>query len=76
MPAPGDLVIVLPDDDVSAEEASVYRERGELLFFYRPRPLLPPWLSSLFASLHIGTTRYWHKTIPDRWMDGSVTIWK
>ena len=75
-PAPGNLVIVLPDDDVSTEEASVYRERGELLFFYEPSPLLRPWLSSLFASLHIGTTRYWHKALPDRWLDGSVTIWK
>jgi len=71
-PAPGDLVIVLPDDNVSAEEASVYRDRGELLFSYEPRPPIPPWLSSLFASLHIGTIRY----APDRWMDGSVTTWK
>jgi hypothetical protein len=75
-PAPGDLVIVLPDDDVSTKEASVYRERGELLFSYEPRPPIPPWLSSLFGSLHIGTTRYRHKTLPDRWMDGSVTTWK
>jgi hypothetical protein len=75
-PAPGDLVVVLPDDDVLAKEASAYREGGELLFSYEPRPLLPPWLSSLFAGLHIGTTRYRHKALPDRWMDGSVTIWK
>jgi hypothetical protein len=74
--ARGDLVIVLPDDDVSAEEASVYREQGELLLSYKPRPPIPPWLSSLFASPHIGTTRYRHKTLPDRWLDGSVTAWK
>ena len=30
-PSPGDLVIVLPDDEVSLAEASVYREQGELL---------------------------------------------
>jgi hypothetical protein len=72
-PAPGDLVIVLPDDDVSAEEASVYRDWGELLFSYEPRPPITPWLSSLFSSLHIGTIRH---TLLDRWMDSSVTIWK
>jgi hypothetical protein len=76
-PAPGDLVIVLPDDDVSAEEASVYREPGELLFSYEPTPLIPHWLHSLFGSLHVATTRLWpDRKIPDRWMDGSVARWK
>ena len=74
--APGDLVVVLPDDRASLAEASVYRERGELLFFYQPRPPIPHWLHSLFDSLHIYTTRYTPKTNPDRWMDGSVTAWK
>jgi hypothetical protein len=32
----GDLVIVLPDEG-SLAEASLYRERGELLFSYEPR---------------------------------------
>jgi hypothetical protein len=75
-PAPGDLVIVLPDDRASLAEASMYREGGELLFFYQPRPPIPRWLHSLFDSLHIYTTRYTPKTNPDRWMDGSVTAWK
>jgi hypothetical protein len=77
-PAPGDLVIVLPDDKASLAEASLYRERGEgeLLFSYEPRPPIPHWLHSLFDSLHIATTRYTRETNPDRWMDGSVTIWK
>jgi hypothetical protein len=77
-PAPGDLVIVLPDDKVSLAEASLYRERGkgDLLFSYEPRPPIPHWLHLLFDNLHIASTRYTHKTNPDRWMDGSVTIWK
>jgi hypothetical protein len=76
-PAPGDLVIVLPDDPASLAEASVYRERGkgELLFFYEPRPRIPDWLYSLFDNLYIGATRLRRKTNTDRWMDGSVTIW-
>jgi hypothetical protein len=32
-PAPGDLVIVLPDDDPSLAEINSYRAQGELLFF-------------------------------------------
>jgi hypothetical protein len=76
-PAPGDLVIVLPDDEASLAEASVYRERGELIFSYEPRPSIPHWLFSLFSSLPIGAqTRYRYDALPDRWMDGSVTMWK
>ena len=67
-PVPGDLVIVLPDDRGSAEEASVYRGRGELLLLSEPTPSVPHWLHSLLAMLHL-------RNIPDRWMDGSVTIW-
>jgi hypothetical protein len=66
-PAPGDLVIVLPDDEVSSAEASAYRPRRELLFSYEPRPPVPQWLHSLVSDL---------EKVPDRWMDASVTIWK
>jgi hypothetical protein len=74
-PAPGDLVIVLPDDIVSLAQTSVYRDRGELLFYYEPFPHIPDWLHSLFDSLYIGTTRLKHERNPERWMDASVTIW-
>ena len=76
-PAPGDLVIVLPDDEASLAEASVYRERGELLFSHEPRPSIPHWLYSLFNILPIGPeSRYRYDALPDRWMDGSVTKWQ
>ena len=78
-PAPGDLVIVLPDDEASLAEASLYRE-GEQLLFYEPRPSIPHWLYSLAANvvgrLTIAAVRLSHKTLADRWMDGSVTLWK
>jgi hypothetical protein len=76
-PAKGDLVIILPDDRVSRAETSPYRgqKEGELLLLYQPRPPIPDWLRWLFDSLHIATTRYARKTNPDRWMDGSVTLW-
>jgi hypothetical protein len=51
-PAPGDLVMMLPDDETSLAKASVYREPQGLLFSYEPRPHIPEWLHSLFASLH------------------------
>jgi hypothetical protein len=75
-PAPGDLVIVLPDDEASLVEASMYRERGELLFSYEPHPPIPDWVYLLVGGLPIATPKYTHKTRPDRWMDGSVAIWK
>jgi hypothetical protein len=79
-PSPGDLVIVLPDDEASLADAFVYREKGELLFFYEPYPSIPRWLHSLAVDLvgrlTIAAIRYEHKTLSDRWMDGSVTVWK
>lgn len=68
-PAPGDLVIVLPDDGASRAQASPYRARGEL-FSYEPRPSV--FRHALVADL-AGDLRI---TIPDRWMDGSVGIWQ
>jgi hypothetical protein len=75
-PTPGDLVIVLPDDNAPSAETSAYRAQGELLFLYEPRPLIPDWLHSLFDSLYIATTRLRHERNPDRWMDASVMTWK
>jgi hypothetical protein len=76
-PIPGDLVIVLPDDEASSAEATAYRERGELLFSYEHRPSIPYWLHWLFDNLHTGAqSRYRYNALPDRWMDGSVTVWK
>jgi hypothetical protein len=68
-PAPGDLVIVLPNDPASSAQALLYRARGEL-FYYEPRPAIPVWLLALITDL-VG---HLHIAIPDRWMEGSVTI--
>jgi hypothetical protein len=80
-PAPGDLVIVLPEDEVSLAEVSVYREHGDLLWFSKPYPPIPIWLHWVFDSLRrwpFGPeTRYNSDySNPDRWMDASVTLWK
>jgi hypothetical protein len=73
-PSPGDLVVVLPDDEASSVETSVYLGRGERLFAYEPRPPIPQWLHSLILPITwFGDV---NKTLPDRWMHGSVTVWK
>jgi hypothetical protein len=74
-PALGDLVIVFPNDEASRAETSVYRERGELLLSYKPRPSIPHWLHWLFDGLHTIAT-YRNDALHDRWMDGSVTKWE
>jgi hypothetical protein len=70
-PAPGDLVIVLPNDSPSRAQASLYRARGEL-FYYEPQPAIPVWLLALITHL----AGHLHIAIPGRWMEGSVTIWQ
>jgi hypothetical protein len=74
-PVPGDLVVVLPDDEASLADASVYRERGRLLVSYEPRPAIPHWLYPLVARFSFVAGDY-NKTRPDRWMDASVSVWK
>jgi hypothetical protein len=76
-PAPGDLVIVLPDDGASLAEASPYRNEGVLLTYSNPRLPIPQWLQWLFDCLPVGSqSSYRNVALPDRWMDGSVTLWK
>jgi hypothetical protein len=75
-PSPGDLVIVLPDDEPSLAKAWEYRNGGELLLLYEPYPRLSQWLSSLFDQLHIRALRHGSGTMPGSWLYGSVTLWK
>lgn len=72
-PDPGDLVIVLPDDDASLAETTPYRSGGQLLFSYEPCPRIPPWLYPLVARLHVASFAFAHKKLPDRWLHASVT---
>jgi hypothetical protein len=74
-PAPGDLVVVLPDDEASLADALVYRKRGQLLFSYEPRPPIPHWLYPFVGSFVLASDIY-NQMRPDHWMDASVTVWK
>jgi hypothetical protein len=75
-PAPGDLVIILPDDEVSLAEASLYQKPEELLLFYRPWPFYPQWLYSLTGNFPVATPKDRRSRRSDRWMDASVSKWK
>src|SRR6202035_587534 len=67
-PAPGDLVIVLPDDGASFAEASPYRNEGILLLYSKPRLPIPQWLQWLFDRLPVGSqSSYRNVALPDRW---------
>ena len=50
-PDRGDLAIVLPDDEASPADASVYRAQREQLFAYEPRPAFRSGCVRLFATL-------------------------
>jgi hypothetical protein len=65
-PASGDLVIVFPIDEASLAETSLYRNEGGLLLHSKPRFPIPQWFSD--------QVHFWNG--PNRWMDGSVTLWK
>ena len=68
-PASGDLVIVLPIDGASLAETSPYRNEGVLLLHSTPRLPIPQWSHWLSDQVH-----FWNGA--NRWMDGSVTLWK
>ena len=74
-PTPGDLVIVLPDDEASTADALAYRRQGELLFYYEPRFFpIPHLLYPLVGSYPLKLDEN-NNAFPDRWMDASVSVW-
>jgi hypothetical protein len=73
-PHPGDLVIILPDDEASRADTIWYREQGAPRFFY---DVSPPISKSLYPLIFdIASLIHVDKTLPDRWMHGCVTLWK
>jgi hypothetical protein len=53
VPRPGDLVLLMPDDEVSSTEVTAYQGHGEVLFSYEPRPRIPQWLSWYVSRLAV-----------------------
>ena len=76
-PAPGDLVIELPDDFESLADISPYRSGGELLLSYEPRPRIPQWMFPFVRYLRPASVFFYaRKELPDRWLHASVIRWK
>jgi hypothetical protein len=73
-PDPGDLVIVLPDDNQSLADVTSYRAQGELLFSYEPG--IPQWVYPFIRSLPIVSPDVTKKELRDGWLHASVTVWK
>jgi hypothetical protein len=74
-PDPGDLVIVLPDDNPLLTDIIPYRVQGEPLFYYEPGA--PLWLYPFIRSLRIVSPGpLVQKELRDGWLHASVTSWK
>jgi len=73
-PDPGDLVIVLPDDNQSLAYVAPYLAQGELLFSYEPG--IPQWVYPFITSLPIVSPGDLQKELRDGWLHASVTAWK
>jgi hypothetical protein len=75
--APGDLIVVLPDDLTHPGELDGYRQDGDqLLFSYQPRPSIPVWLRPWVNYLHVVSPAFERDPLPDAWLDALVTIQK
>jgi hypothetical protein len=74
-PDPGDLVLVLPDDNVSLADVTPYQAEGELLFSYEPA--IPQWLYPFISTLRIiSPGALAQKELRDGWLYASVTAWR
>jgi len=74
-PDSGDLVIVLPDDNVSLADVTPYESQGELLFSYKSG--IPQWVHPFIRHLRIVSPGpLTQKALRDGWLHASVTTWK
>ena len=72
-PAPGDLVIELPDGLESESDIASWKSSGESLLSYQPRPVFARWLARRLPYLHV-ISHVWYRDLPDRWLSASVTL--
>jgi hypothetical protein len=75
-PHPGDLVIVLPDDKASRADIDPYRRDEEVVIGYERYPVIANWVYPFVRRLHVASMHFAFRELPDRWMDGSVIVWK
>ena len=75
-PEPGDLVIVLPDDNARFSQVTPYREVGEPLLSYERRPAIPARVLPFIKLLGVASVPITQTDLPDHWLDASVTLWR
>jgi hypothetical protein len=76
-PDPGDLVVLFPDDFARGDEWNSYLQEGNgPLFSYQARPSIPRWIVPYANCLHLVSPAFSNRRLPDRWLNGSVIIWK
>jgi hypothetical protein len=69
-PESGDLIVTLPDDNVSRADALEYTKRGQVLLSYEPFPALPGWLYSSIERLRR------KERFPDGYLHAWVAVWR
>jgi hypothetical protein len=75
-PNPGDLVVVLPDDNVGSSQVGEYLGGGERVLSWDHRLRVPNRFFPIVRMLSIASADYSHEKLPDRWPDASVTLWR
>jgi hypothetical protein len=70
-PQPGDLVVLLPDEDGRANQ----QQSAAVLLSYRPFPAIPLWLQPYAKQLHVVSPVY-PQALPNYWLTASVWVSK
>jgi hypothetical protein len=78
-PESGDLIVMLPDDNVPRADALEYSKKGQVLLSYEPFPALPGWLYSSIERLRrtqgINNSGQKERTA-DGWLHAWVAVWR
>lgn len=76
-PAPGDVIVILPDDSARTSEMNAYgAQNTDLLFSYEAHPLIPQWMKPFVGYLHVISPRFFRGSLPDSFLHGSLALWK
>jgi hypothetical protein len=75
-PAPGDLIVQLPDDSSPDNNPNAPEHGDARLFAYDPTPSIPGWLKPLFGRLHVISPEFSRDTLPATFLQASITARK
>ncbi len=75
-PRSGDLVVILPDDNVSFAEVKPFIDSTDPFLSYEPRPHIPPSVFAAVRHLHVVSPAFSHLPLPDHWLNASIGRWR